>query len=119
MFIENGFHFGWSDGIALILDGFLYSVQDMEVAFFIHQGQVASVEPAVAERLTGIIGTVEVAFHHLRPPDYQFSGLPGRQLNAPALLVNDAGLSINDRYADGAGSYLSRRGVVGLGRRLT
>ncbi len=53
------------------------AVDDPEITIAVHLGQVAGVEPAIAQRLLGLFGPAPVALHHLRSADHQLADWPG------------------------------------------
>src|SRR5712692_4108521 len=53
------------------VDHVLLAVDDAEVAFGIHDRNVARAQPAVADRIRRRLRTLPVAAHHLRPPDQE------------------------------------------------
>src|SRR5262249_52189151 len=70
-------------------DHVLLAVDDAEVAVSVLAGDVARIQPAIAQDLRGLIRPIPVALHHLRPAHRQFTHLAWRQLARAALLVED------------------------------
>src|SRR5580700_12089765 len=69
MLVEHLLDLSRVDVVAAADDQVLFPVHDVEVAVGVDAGQVAAVEPAVADRLGGGLGAVPVALHHVRPAD--------------------------------------------------
>ncbi len=92
-------------------DHVLLAVHDVEVALLVHVGDVAGVEPVVANGAGGLVRQVPVAPHDLGPPDYQLAHLARTQGHRAHLLVNDAGVGVWKGEADGADLAFSAQGV--------
>src|ERR1700677_5382595 len=77
--------------VAAADDQVLLPVDDVEVAAGVDPGQVAGVEPAVADRLGGGLRALPVALHHVRPADDDLADLAWGHL--AAFLVDPAQLT--------------------------
>ena len=99
-------------------DEFLLAVHDIEIAICIHAGDVAGVEPAVAQGNGRFRGHVVIALHHLRTLDDQLAGLADRHFGVAILQADDPGIHIRERQADRAEAVfaLQRIAVRGGGR---
>src|SRR6185437_1567616 len=90
----------------------LQPVKDAQVAVGPDGADVAGVQPAVSvDHLGGGRRVVEVAGHHVGPPDEDLAGLAGRLV--PAVGTADPEVDAVDRTAAGAGDHRHR--VVGSG----
>src|SRR5580692_9069332 len=69
MLVEHLLDLPRVDVVAAPDDQVLLAVHDVEVAVLVDPGQVTGVEPAVADRLSGGLGAIPVALHHVRPAD--------------------------------------------------
>ena len=54
----------------------------IDVALLVHAGAVAGVQPAVAQRLRGLLGLVPVAQHHVRAAHHDLADRAARHLLA-------------------------------------
>nr|GEU28155.1 hypothetical protein [Tanacetum cinerariifolium] len=99
-------------------DHVLLAVDNLHVAAFVHDADVARLEVAVAGHdLGGFVRTVPVAGHHLRAADGDFAGLAQRHF--VAVVVEDGDVGRGHRQADGAGKGLGVAAVAGgHGRRF-
>src|SRR5215210_3819029 len=71
--VQNLLDLSRVDVVAARGDHILLAVHDTEVTVLVHTRHVASVEPAVPERLLCLLGHVPVALHDLGPPDDQLT----------------------------------------------
>ncbi len=94
-------------------DQVLLAIDDAEEPVLVASGQVAGVEPTVANRLRGRFGVIQVAEHHLRAFDGQLADFSGRQRHQSGVGVDNLRLRVGQRKADGMGSRgaIERAGV--------
>src|SRR5579872_7486103 len=114
MLVEHLLDLARVDVVAAADDQVLLAVHDVEVAVLVDPGQVAGVEPAVADRLGGGLGPLPVALHDVRPADDDLAHLALGLL--AVLVVHDPHPDVPDGGADRAGLLLAA-GVVERGDR--
>src|SRR5690606_36752643 len=99
-------------------DEVLLAVDDVEVSFFVHAGDVARPQPAVPQGGGRLVGAVPVALHHLGPFDEQLAVLAYEHVRA-GFGVDDAAVSVGPRQAEAAHLAPAPDGVgMGDGRGL-
>src|SRR5207342_3881358 len=92
-------------------DHVLQAVDDVVVAVGIALSDVAGVEPAIADRLRGRLGTAPVALHDVVPAHHDLAGVVvAEQL---AVVAHDPDLGTHDRHADAAGYALGVEVIEG------
>ena len=73
-FVDAVFDFAGVDVFAVHDDEVFQAVDDVDVAVFVHVGEVAGVEPAVfGEDFLGFLGLVPVAFHDVVAADEELA----------------------------------------------
>src|SRR5689334_4299842 len=77
-------------------DDVLRAVPELDVAVGMHDGDVARVEPAAAERLGGGRGVLEVALHHVVPAHHDLAHCRGVGRDVAQLGVDHAELARDD-----------------------
>jgi len=70
------------DVLATADDHVLDPVDDPQVAVGVEDADITGVQPAVAERVGGRLGPVQVALHHVRPLDHDLATLLRRHQRA-------------------------------------
>ena len=106
-------------------DEFFLAVYDVEVAVFVHAGDVAGEEPYallavhLAERVRGFRRHVVVALHHLRSFDDEFPDFSQRDFGLAVVEADDFAVYIGEGHPDGAGFvFAEERVAVRRGRRF-
>ena len=106
---EDGFDLHGIDILATPDDHVLLSPLEVEIAVFVHEGEIARMEPAAPQGFFRSGGVSPVALHHLPAPGHDFPHGPRRHF--PVLVVEDADVHSRNFMAD-AGK------AVGLARDL-
>src|SRR3954468_3225782 len=100
---QRGFDLAGADLVAAALDEVRRAPpDDADVVARGAGGEVARAEPAVAHRLLGRIGAVEVAEEEVRPADLDLADrlVVGLAVERPAVVVREADLDAAQRWAD-------------------
>src|SRR2546426_354083 len=71
--VQHALDLGARDVLAARHDHVLEPVDDVEVAVFVDDADVAGVEPAARERGASRVGVAPVALEHLRPAQYDLA----------------------------------------------
>ena len=103
---------------------FLLAVGDRDVALFVHEADVAGMEPAIGrDRGARRFGIVEIADHHADAPDHHLAGLAAR--HDVEVIVHDFDLDAFDRLACGVDNGFGRiaharhgRGAAAFGQAV-
>src|SRR5690606_15069419 len=103
-------------------DHILLAIFDVEVAVLVHPGDVAGVEPAIAQAVGRFRGHLPVAGHHAGAADDQLAGLAHRHDLVAIFRVDNPRLDVGQRQADpgpvlaingvGVGHYVSFRQAI-------
>src|SRR3954447_18160397 len=100
MLVEDLLDLARVDVVAAADDQLLLAVDDEEVAVLVDLGHVATVEPAVLDRVLGGVGLVPVALHDVVALDDDLADLA--LVDLVAVVVDDLHLDALDRRADRA-----------------
>ena len=117
--VEDFIDFTRIDVITTDDDQILFTVDNVEITFFIHVGDIAGVQPAVADGPGGFFRAVPIALHNLRPLDDQLPDLIVSQNPFTVFRVDNTGEGSGNRHTYGTRLLLPKHGVgMGNGRSL-
>ena len=113
VFVQDFVHLAGIDVVPAHDDQILLAVHDIVVAVLVVVGDVAGMQPAVAQGGGGLLGAVPVALHDLRPAHQHLAFLTRAQHATAVVDVHDAHFRMREGHADGA---FLLRAVQGIGR---
>ena len=117
--VQHFVYFAGVDVVAADEHHVFFAVHNVEIAVFVHIGDVAGIQPAVAQGAGRVVGVVPVAGHNLRALDDQLAGFAHGHRDTAHFHVHDLGHGIGQGQADGTvfvGAV--QGGQVGDGRGL-
>src|SRR5438094_1097580 len=83
-------------------DQLLLAVDDVEVAVLVHARDVSGVEPSIAERERGLLGSLVVTVHQVRTAHHELAGLADGQIARSGLEVHDLRVDVGNGDANRA-----------------
>ena len=98
---EHFIHLAGIDIVAAHQCHVFLAVHDEEKAVLVHIRDVAGIKPSIPQRIFCLLRLVPVADHDLRAADDEFSQLSGGHELCARFRVDDAGVRIRQRHADG------------------
>src|SRR5450756_2714318 len=72
----------------------LLAVDDIEITIFVYSGNIAGMQPAVAQSFGRLCGIIPVPLHHLRTSDAQFSSFAHREFPVTCLQIHNDTISV-------------------------
>ena len=98
---DDFFELARIDVVAAAKDHVFFAVDDREIAFVVHDADVAGVKPAVAKGFGGRLGAFVVALHHVCAANDDLAAFAARHL--VVVVVKALDLDAEDRLADRSG----------------
>src|SRR5450830_887901 len=94
VFINNFLNITRVDIEAACNNDVLLAVDDIEITIFVYSGNIAGMQPAVAQSFGRLCGIIPVPLHHLRTSDVLFSSFAHRELPVTCLQIHNDTISV-------------------------
>jgi hypothetical protein len=89
MLEEHRLHLSRCNRKAFVFDHLFLAIDDVDIAFAVHAGNIARCQPTIAQDPGRFLGRLPVALHDMWPFDVEFTDLPHLQLPFPSLEIDD------------------------------
>ena len=113
MLHQDAFQFCGGEFVLPPLNHLFFPIEDINIPFLIHPGDIARVEPPIPKRQFRVLRMVPVSLKNIRSANRQFSGFPTGHFLDPFFPVHDPVLAIADRNSDG--TFFDSCGRIGMG----